>query len=331
MWHGVVSDRWLAQPQGRIESSRPHGEAPTPHTREAAPLDAACCSAALHPTVAACVVSLNTVDSRGVFAAVSSGAGLTNLPSGTAALFDCSVLNNTMESFKGGVAGVYNRWTMWLVRCLVSGNIGTNEASGGLQNGVGGEVTVEQTVVSHNEGWNGGGVSNGEIGLVLDLACESLRVGAGCRLVMRLFGCLVTHNSARNNAGGVLNYGLLNLTGSAVNLNAAINDGGGLVNSRANPQLCGRLEMYLGVILNNSAGRGGGGLVNSPQVPVPPCQVVLGGVDVQYNTATRGAGIHNTWNYGGELGAPRLPPTHNLAPHTLTRCYHLVSFALAAP
>jgi CSLREA domain-containing protein len=180
-----------------------------------------------------------------------TGGGVYNR--GTLTLTNCTVSGNSAIN-EGG--GVYNRGLATLTNCTVSGN-SANDQGGGVSNSLYGTATLTNCTVSGNSAINeGGGVSNEGTATLTD--------------------CTISGNSATN-GGGVSNEGTATLTNCTVSGNTATN-GGGMFNE-------GLATLNNCTVSGNSANVGGGMFNNAYAT------ATLTNCTVSGNTATNGGGV----------------------------------------
>jgi hypothetical protein len=149
-------------------------------------------------------------------------------------------------------------------------------SGGGLYNS--GTVTLTNCTISGNTAGNGGGVDN--------------RIGA----TLTMTNGSITGNSTPRLGGGILNFGMVNLTGVTISGNSAGLYGGGLMNGDSGQGeegpviIPGTATLTAVMISGNTAGAAsGGGVLNAGG-----STLTMTNVQIQGNVAARnGAGLYN--------------------------------------
>jgi hypothetical protein len=190
--------------------------------------------------------------------------------------------------------GINNAGTLTLDQSMVTDNNSEGGAAGGIFNGPGAVLTLNDTTVSGNASLDGGGiVSDGTMTLegsgVRDNNGGGGGVGGGISsnsfsAVLTLKDTTVSGNTA-GSGGGINNIGTMTLEDSGVSDNTAIGVGGGIDNthSRLAP-----VTLKDTTISDNTAGSGGG--INN----VVATNMTLKDTTISDNTATgEGGGIMN--------------------------------------
>src|SRR6266571_3841882 len=139
-----------------------------------------------------------------------------------------------------------------------------NGITAGLGGGIlnGGTLSVSQAKFSGNTAGNGGAIANS--------AAATATISA----------TLINNNTTTGvGGGGIINSGLLTLSGSTVNANTAPINGGGL-----NTQAAGITRIFQTTFTNNTSGSLGGGISNLGTTS-------LVGSQVRLNTGSAGGGI----------------------------------------
>jgi hypothetical protein len=226
------------------------------------------------------------------------GGGVYN--KGTLTLTNCTVSGNS--AVDGG--GALNRGTLNLTDCTLSGNSATGNG-GGAFSGAGGALSLTNCTLSGNSANSGGGVYVN---------------GAGS---VSLTNCTVSGNSATGNGGGVHNANQLSLTNSIVAGNAAPTTGdingnvvagasnnvigtggsGGLTNTNGNQVGVTAAQLALAPLANNGG--------QTQTIALLPGSPALGGVPANApNTpATDQRGFARTITAATDVGAFQTQPT----------------------
>ena len=157
-----------------------------------------------------------------------------------------------------------------ILEVAVGGTLGVSHVA--IQNGItaglgggilnGGTLSVSQAKFSGNTAGNGGAVAN------------------SAAATATISGTLINNNTTTGvGGGGIINSGLLTLSGSTVNANTAPINGGGL-----NTQAAGITRIFQTTFTNNTSGSLGGGISNLGTTS-------LAGSQVRLNTGSAGGGI----------------------------------------
>jgi len=202
----------------------------------------------------------------------TDGGGVYN--SGSLALTNCTVSDNSAPGYYSTGGGVQNSGSLVLTNCTVSGNSASDGnfiggGGGGMFNS--GTATLANCTINGNSAsyGNGGGVSN--------------------RGSLALSNCTVSGNSASRSGGGVYNFSsarttLTNCTVSGNTAGSPFYGGGGLFNNG------GTLSLTNCTLSGNTASFGGG-LYNEFQATATLTNCTVSG-----NSAGGGGGLWN--NYG---------------------------------
>lgn len=163
---------------------------------------------------------------------------------------------NTTECKQTG-GGIYNKGTLVLESCIITEN--SSSSGGGIANS--GTLTIVESIISSNSAdgrggdgtrGSGGGIKSGA-GLVriinsrIEYNKTSFRGGGlkiGCGSDLDLINCIVHHNTARVNGGGIHLKGSAIVTGCTITDNNA-SDAGGIMND-------GRLSIFDSIVTGNS-------------------------------------------------------------------------------
>jgi uncharacterized repeat protein (TIGR01451 family)/CSLREA domain-containing protein len=158
----------------------------------------------------------------------------------------------TLRGFRNNWGGtvIANRGTVAIVGSTITDNVNTDTATAGgaLANLISGaRMTITDSVLSNNTGFNGGALVNGTGG------------------TLELNNTTLSSNSAMNLGGAIYNWGVLNITGSALtslSANTANGSGGAIYNGWN-----GKVTLVDSTLTASQAGAGGaiyndGGVVN---------------------------------------------------------------------
>jgi hypothetical protein len=186
-----------------------------------------------------------------------NGGGLANLGNNCT----MTVIDSTMANNKG--SGLWNNsgCVAAVTGSVFSGNLGTNNFGGGIDNG--GTLTVsDSTISSNNVGGGGGGISNGSSGFnggTLTLTDSTVS------------GNMAQYGGGIYNGGGTLTVADDTLSGNSASGAGSFGVGGGIDNSG------GATTVMHSTVSGNTAASGyGGGIYNSPPSPFfPPASIAL--------------------------------------------------------
>lgn len=210
------------------------------------------------------------------------GGGIDNY--GTTTVSNCTLTNNTSN---GGGGGIYNHATLTVNNNSVisgSGDVGIANT---------GAATISESTVSETAG---SAIYNFYTGTVT------------------VSGCLLSHNNASGDGGGVFNMGMATISNSTLSDNSAPEYGGGIY-AASNSSNSGKLTVVGCTLSGNSAwgvaeGYGGGIAVISGTASISGCtlsgnsaQHDGGGMFVWHGTATiSGCTLFgNSANFGGGI------------------------------
>jgi hypothetical protein len=217
------------------------------------------------------------------------GAGITN--SGTLSMNDSVFTNNSASRFNGGALSNYGEIT--LTRTLLINNSASGDGGAIYSNG--GQVVLNASTVRANTagGWGGGiSIANGSF-TVQDSIITGNRGytggGFGNGGVASLYNSAVTGNTASSYAGGISNGGILTIENSNISGNITTgrgSSGGGIESDGIYADLT-----ITGSVVSGNAATGdansGGGIANTSG------RVSLTNSVISGNTARSAGGIHN--------------------------------------
>jgi len=178
--------------------------------------------------------------------------------------FDASVTLQQVTISNGLVdraGGIYNRGTLTLIDCFISGNTADENDGGAIWNDIA-EVTLINTVVSGNSAGdrNGGGIFNrGEMTLTNSIVSGNTSGGGGG--IYNIGELTITDSTVSGNiassteGGGIFSNNSLTLTNSTVSGNRSSRAGGGIF-------VVGTFISTNSTISGNSSLDGGGGIFN---------------------------------------------------------------------
>lgn len=201
----------------------------------------------------------------------------------------------------GTGGGISNGGTLTVENSVVSGNIAFR--GGGIVNGSGRLLTVKDSIVNGNSASEfGGGIHNDGILSVIDstFTGNSAQAGGGIQSfpnTTTVTGSTFTGNSATSGGGGLLSYGPLTVTDSTFAGNDAP-DGAGLFASSSTTTVTGS------TFAMNEATGGGGGIFNNGTMQ-------LTNSTLWRNSAEEGGG--GIRNYFGSLTATNVTLAENSA------------------
>jgi hypothetical protein len=205
----------------------------------------------------------------------SSGGGI-NVSSGAqtpSLILNDSEVSGSTANFGAGIHNTGFSVTINNTR-VVANNAPSGQDVGGIYNGAGGVMTVNDSIVSNNTARQGGGIRN-------DGTMVVNRTG--------VFG-----NTSEEDGGGIRNLGTLTINESAVNNNDAHRNGGGIANSNGgtvninNSTVSGNRADYL----TTPDAAQGGGIFNDFNFAPTPSTINLSNATVASNTSTGiGGGI----------------------------------------
>ena len=217
------------------------------------------------------------------------GGGIYNR--GTLTISDCTVSGNSADrvdksqktSNEGG--GIYNGGTLTVIDSLITGNV-VRTFGGGIDNE--GTMTVSGSTVSNNTAALGGGIDSDGTSTVNNSTIQS-NTGGG---IYNGFGIAkISDSTVSQNKGGsgLANYGTMTISGGTVSKNNNRNaSGGGIQNDDS-----GTLTICAGAIVSdNTRSSHGGGVFNNYGT------VTITGSSLLRNTASQGGGI---FSQGGTL------------------------------
>ncbi|MGH8567357.1 MAG: choice-of-anchor Q domain-containing protein, partial [Gammaproteobacteria bacterium] len=198
---------------------------------------------------------------------------------------------------QGGAAHIGFGSTLSLIRCTVTGN-SASVRGGGVYGFANSTITLANTTVSANYGYQGGGVSNSTGTLTLTEStvsgnsAEKRGGGVYNTGTLSVSNSTISGNSSSYGGGGVFSIGSATLTNSTVSGNSAygvingvrIGFGGGLSNSAI-----GRLTLTDSTVSGNSAANQGGGVYNRCGIVTLTQTLVSGNL-----SADIGPEVHNS-------------------------------------
>ena len=261
------------------------------------------------------------------------GGGIYN--NGTLTASRSTVSGNSTAVVSGGSGGgIYNHATLTLTDSTICDNFAsTLGIGGGIDNG-GGTLKIEQSTISGNSAFSGGGIVNFATLTLADstLSGNAATVGAGLENDMGTV--TVTNSSISRNAasgsfahgGGILNAGTLTVTNSTISGNAAnasYGTGGGIYNLEGSATLtnstisgnsangsyasgggvfnASTLTLTDSTLAGNAADYQGGGIYNLEGAATLASSTVSGNLAGSESNAGVGGGIYSVSAYGGQV------------------------------
>ena len=150
-------------------------------------------------------------------------------------------------TLKGGHSGVYNAGHLSVMDTTITDNVAVGDIGGGIQNTLGGVLTLFDSTISGNFAMDGGGIYNDAGGTVM------------------IEGCTISGNGNYNipsgididsvAGGGIYNFGTTTIENSTIADNSAFETGGGIFNklslSVTNCTISGNVADFGGGIYSN--------------------------------------------------------------------------------